>query len=252
MIDARLELRGLSRRFGSREAVREMSLCVRPGEVVGLLGPNGAGKSTTISLLTGFLTPSAGDVLWEGYPIFSHLARWRRQIGVVLEDLCLFEYLSISEHLLLVGQLAGLGALESARRTEELLAFFQLDEHAQTVAAQASAGTRKKLAFALGLIHSPRVLFLDEATNGIDTITVVRIKGLLGKLAAAGVAIIMSSHVLDSIEPIIGRCIIMNNGRVCVDAPLEKIKLAFGSLEEAYTRAILGPDKPQPELSWVR
>ena len=252
MTDAGLELRDLSRSFGSRAAVREMSLCVQPGEVVGLLGPNGAGKSTTIFLLTGFLTPTAGDILWEGSSIFPHLAQWRRQIGVVLEDLCLFEYLSVGEHLLLAGQLAGLSPREAKRRTEELLAFFQLEEHMQTVAAQASAGTRKKLAFALSLIHSPRVLLLDEATNGIDAITVGRIKGLLGKLASTGVAIIMSSHVLDSIEPIIERCIIMNKGRVSIDAPLAKLKSSYGSLEEAYTQTILGSDNPRPELSWVQ
>ncbi len=250
MEESHLELRGLCKSYGRREAVRELSLSVRPGEVVGLLGPNGAGKSTTIAMLTGFLTPTDGDILWDGRSIFSQLPQWRKQIGVVLEDLSLL-YLTVREHLLLVGQLAGFGLRETEKRTEELLTFFQLDEHAGTVAAEASHGTRKKLAFALALIHSPRVLLLDEATNGIDAVTVSRIKALLKKLASNGTAIILSSHVLDSIESIIGRCVILTNGRISLDTPLAEIRGSGRSLEEVYTTTLLGSDRVKPELSWV-
>jgi len=246
-----LQLQHLSKSYGRCEAVRDLSFCVRRGEIVGLLGPNGAGKSTTIAMLTGFLTPTTGDVRWEGHSIFSELPKWRRQIGVVLEDLCLFEYLSIREHLALIGRLGGLSSRQTEQRTEELLAFFQLDEQAETIAAQASAGTRKKLAFAIALIHAPSVLLLDEATNGIDAVTVSRIKSLLKTLSSSGVAVIMSSHVLDAVESVVERCIIINKGEICLDASVAGIKSSGATLEQAYTATILGPDRTEPVLSWV-
>lgn len=155
------------------------------------------------------------------------------------------------EHLRLVGQLAGLSPVETERRTDELLGFFQFDENADTVAAEASHGTRKKLAFALALIHSPRVLLLDEATNGIDAVTVSRLKILLKTLASRGVTVIMSSHVLDSAETVIQRCVIVDKGKIALDSSMADIGTSGKSLEEMYTAAILGPHGAAPELSWV-
>ena len=247
-----LELRDLTKSYGKRVAVRGLSLSFAPGSITGLLGPNGAGKSTTISMLTGLLTPSSGDILWEGRSIFTRLAEWRRAIGVVLEDLSLFEYLTTREQMRLTGVLAGLDAAETDRRSEELLSFFQLEAAENTVAAEASQGTRQKLAFALGLIHSPRLLLLDEAMNGIDAVTVSRLKTLLRRIAKAGVTVIMSSHVLDSIETIIDRCVIVDDGRVALDEHMEKIRATSASLESVYTETLHASGRTAPELSWVR
>ncbi len=246
-----LEIHHLCKRYGSRSAVSDLSLRVQPGEIVGLLGPNGAGKSTTIGILSGFLTPTSGDILWDGHSIFPRIAAWRRQIGVVLEELSLFEYRTVAEHLRLVGRLGGLGARETERRTGELLEFLQMTEHAGTVAAEASHGTRKKLALALCLLHSPRVLLLDEATNGIDAVTVSRVKALLRTLASRGVAILMSSHVLDAIEAIASRCVILREGKLALDQSVADIRQSGQSLEQVYTTAILGSEPAAPELSWV-
>jgi ABC-2 type transport system ATP-binding protein len=248
--NAYLELRNLSKSYGKREALKDVSLRIARGEIVGLLGPNGAGKSTAISLLTGLLTPTAGEILWEGRPLGQRTAEWRRGLGVVLEDLALFEYLSIREHLRFIGRLSGLDARETEGRARELLRFFQLEDASETIAAEASQGTRKKLAFALGLIHSPRVLLLDEALNGIDAVTVSRIKALLKRMAAAGVTIILSSHVLDSAETVIQRCLIVDKGRVALDCPMQSIRDQGRSLEEVYTATLLGRGEA-PELSWV-
>jgi ABC-2 type transport system ATP-binding protein len=246
-----LELRDLAKSYGKREAVRGLSLVFARGGITGLLGPNGAGKSTTIAMLTGLLSPSAGDILWEGRSVFTRLAEWRRSIGVVLEDLSLFEYLTVREHMRFTGRLAGLGAEETTRRTDELLVFFQMESAADTVAAEASQGTRQKLAFALSLIHSPRLLLLDEAMNGIDAVTVSRLKTLLRRLAAGGMTIIMSSHVLDSLEAIIDRCVIVNEGRIALDTDMETIHAAGAGLEATYTETVGGGARVQPELSWA-
>ena len=247
-----LQIRHLGTRYGRRGALRDVSLDLRRGEIVGLLGPNGAGKSTTIGMLSGFLTPTSGEILWEGRSIFADLAGWRRQIGVVLEDLALFDYLTVGEHLRLVGRLAGLGPGETGKRAAELLDFLQLQDHEETIAAEASHGTRKKLALALGLLHSPRVLLLDEATNGIDAVTVSRVKTLLRKLAERGVTILMSSHVLDALEAVVHRCVILDRGAVCLDRTLEELRGSGRSLEEVYTSTILGTARAESELSWVQ
>lgn len=249
MVTPCLEARGLVKQYGRREAVRGISFSVARGEVLGLLGPNGAGKSTTISMLTGLLSPTAGDILWEGASIFGRIAEWRRSIGVVLEDPSLFEYLTVAETLRFVGGLAGIDAPETEKRTGELLSFLDLEDHADTPAVEASHGTRRKLAFALGILHAPRVLLLDEALNGVDALTVGRIKRLLKRLAAGGAAIVISSHVLDAAETLIDRCIIVDKGRAALDTTMDEVRRSGGSLEEVYTAAIGG--RAEPPLSWA-
>jgi ABC-2 type transport system ATP-binding protein len=251
MAETHLRLTELTRSFGTLTAVRGISLDVARGEILGLLGPNGAGKSTTINILTGFLRPSSGDVLWEGRSIFAHMAQWRKAIGVVLEDLSLFEYLTVEEHLRLVGRLYGLSPAETGKRTGELLDFLRLGEFAGTVVREASHGTRKKLAFGLAVIHGPRFLFLDEALNGIDAIVVKDIKDLLRRMARGGVTIVLSSHILDSAETLIDRCLIIAGGAVALDEPLERITASGRSLEETYAKAVSGSAGTAVGLSWV-
>ena len=246
-----IELRELAKSYGRTEAVRGISLAIEAGEILGLLGPNGAGKSTTISMLAGLLTPTSGDILVDGASIFGRIGEWRKGIGVVLEELSLFEYLSVREHLSFLGRLYGLGPDETGRRADELLEFFQLTEFADTVAAEASHGTRKKLAFALALIHSPRILLLDEALNGIDAVVVRDIKDLLRRLAARGVAIVLSSHVLDAVEALVGRCVVINHGRIALDEPIGAIRASGRSLEEAYTQTVRGSGAAATVLSWA-
>ncbi len=246
-----LELKDLAKSYGNREAVRGISLSIPQGQIVGLLGPNGAGKSTTIAMLTGLLSPTSGEVQWEGRSIQDDLVRWRRSLGTVLEELSLFEHLTVREHLGLMGRLAGLDASQTDRRSEELLAFFQLGPFEDTLALEASQGTRKKLAFALGLIHGPRVLLLDEAFNGIDAITVRDLKRLIRELAATGVTVILSSHVLDSAETLIDRCVIVDQGKIVYDRPMETVRASGRSLEDLYSSVLFGETRASPVLSWV-
>jgi ABC-2 type transport system ATP-binding protein len=246
-----LELDGLAKSYGTREAVRGISLRIPQGQIVGLLGPNGAGKSTTMAMLTGLLTPTSGEIRWEGRSIHEDLAAWRRALGAVLEDLALFEHLAVREHLLLMGRLSGLSAAQTASRSEELLEFFQLLPFADTLALEASQGTRKKLAFALSLIHAPRVLLLDEAFNGIDAITVGDIKALIRRLAAAGITVILSSHVLDAAETLIQRCLIVDQGRIVHDQMIEELRATGRSLEQTYAAVLFGDGRTSPRLSWA-
>ncbi len=246
-----VELESLAKSYGRTEAVRGISLAVRSGEIVGLLGPNGAGKSTTISMLAGLLTPTSGDILLDGVSVLGRLPAWRRQVGVVLEDLALFEYLTVEEHLSLVGRLYGLSPAETARRAGELLEFFQLGPFAATVAREASQGTRKKLALALALIPSPRLLLLDEALNGIDAVVVRDIKGLLFRLAARGAVVVISSHVLDAVETLVSRSIIIADGLVARDDSIAAVRASGRTLEELYTATVRAGGQAAPELAWA-
>ncbi len=246
-----LELRGLSKDYGGTHAVAGISLSVPRGQILGLLGPNGAGKSTTMRMIAGLVTPTAGEILWEGEAIRGREAAWKRSLGVVLEQLSLFEHLTVREHFLLMGRLYGLTADGAARRAAELLDFLLLREFSDTVAGEASQGTRKKLAFGLALLHSPRTLLLDEAFNGIDAVVVKDLKDLLRSLARKGVTVILSSHVLDAAETLIDRCVILNHGKVERDEPMEAIRRGGRSLEEAYVQTVAGHGHAPRELSWA-
>jgi ABC-2 type transport system ATP-binding protein len=246
-----VQLRDLVKNYGRIKAVHGISLRIGSGEIVGLLGPNGAGKSTTISMLAGLLAPTSGDILLDGTSMLARMPEWRRRIGVVLEELALFEYLSVREHLTFLGRLYGLSPAETERRTGELLDFFQLGEFAQTIAAEASQGTRKKLAIALALIHSPRFLLLDEALNGVDAVVVRDLKELLRRLAARGAAIVLSSHVLDAVETLVNRCVIVVQGRIARDEPISAIRASGKPLEEIYTETVRGGGGRAPALSWA-
>jgi ABC-2 type transport system ATP-binding protein len=246
-----LELRGISKDYGQTHAVAGISLSVPRGEILGLLGPNGAGKSTTMRTMAGLSSPTSGEILWEGNPLAGREKEWKRSLGVVLEELSLFEHLTVREHLLLMGRLYGLGPDPAVARTDELLDFLQLEEFSDTVAGGASQGTRKKLAFGLALLHSPRTLLLDEAFNGIDAVVVKDLKDLLRGLAGRGVTIILSSHVLDAAETLIDRCVILNHGKIERNEPMERIRAAGRSLEQAYVETVRGHARPARELSWA-
>ena len=247
MADSFLSIVKLTKRYGDRTVLDGISCDIAKGEVVGLLGPNGAGKSTTMNIVAGFLKPTAGDVLLEGRSVLDGPQEWRSSLGVVLDDLALFEYLTVAEHLALVGQLYGLSRAETAKRADELVDFFSLTEATDTIAREASHGTRKKLALALSLMHGPRVLLLDESLNGIDAVTARDFKVLLRKMSQKGTTVLITSHMLDATQQMIDRCVMLNHGRIVLDSSLQEI----AGLEETYVKVICGPERRDPELSWV-
>jgi ABC-2 type transport system ATP-binding protein len=175
---------------------------------------------------------------------------WKRNTGIVLEELALFEYLSIRDNIIFTAELYGFKKPEAEKRTEEILEFFNLKDKRDTLIIESSHGMRKKTAFALSLIHNPKILFLDEAFTGIDAVTIKRIKGLLYSLKKKGALVFISSHILDSIEPIIDKCIIINNGSVILNTEISEICKQGKTLENVYTEIIAGKSVPGPVLSW--
>ena len=170
MSDA-IVVEGLSKVFRRQTAVDHISFRVERGRFFGFLGPNGAGKSTTIRMLTGLLRPTAGDALIEGVRLSEDLLGVKRRIGVLTEELPLYERLTGEEHLLFAARMYGLARSEARRRTEELLEFLSLADERGKLVVDYSQGMRKKLALACALVHGPSVLFLDEPLNGIDPVS---------------------------------------------------------------------------------
>ncbi len=248
---AAVRTEGLTRSFGKKLAVNGISLAVPPGSFFGFLGPNGAGKTTTLRMLTGLLPPSAGDAWVGGHSILSEPVAVKRRIGVVPDDLALFERLSFWEHVTLIGRVFDLSRAETEARGEDLLRLLDLWEERGTYVVDASHGMRKKLALAIALIHTPQVLFLDEPFEGIDPIAGKHIRALLARLAEGGVTIFLTSHILEIVERLADQVAIIAKGEIALQASLEDLRRSGRTLEDAFIEAVGAPTDETPELSWL-
>jgi ABC-2 type transport system ATP-binding protein len=229
-----IETTGLSRRFGDFVAVHNLNLYVPKGVIFGLLGPNGSGKSTTVKMLTGILKPSAGDALIDGSSILKSPLEIKQKLGVLPEDLALFDSLTIWEHLKLCGPVYGLSLSETDARAEQLLNYLDLWSDRHTFIEQSSFGMKKKCALAMALIHNPRVLFLDEPFEGIDPVASRSIKDLLILMSKKGITILITSHILEIVERLVTAFAVIVHGEMAVSQTMEETFQSGRSLEEIY------------------
>ena len=246
-------VRHLTKAFRKKVAVDDVSFEVPRGRFFGFLGPNGAGKSTTIKMLTGLLRPTAGEVEIEGRPLDKDLLGIKRIIGVLPEELPLYERLTGEEYLHFAGRMYGLGREETRGRTDELLQFLSLNEERGKLIVDYSQGMRKKVALAAALIHSPRVLFLDEPLNGIDPVSGRVVTDLLRRLASKGVTLFFTSHVLDVVERLCDEVVIIDHGRIVAQGTLDEIRAGAGrdaSLEDVFLK-LVSADLRREDLSWI-
>jgi ABC-2 type transport system ATP-binding protein len=228
----------LGRNYGSRMAVVDLNLTVEPGEILGFLGPNGAGKSTTVKMLTGLIRPSSGRACVAGFDIVEQTLEAKRRLGYVPEAAALYDGLTASEYLELLGCLHHLDRAVVTTRREELLALFDLRADRDRRLHEFSKGMRQKVLFAAALVHSPDVLFLDEPLDGLDANAAMVVKEVLRQLAAQGKTILFCSHILDVVERMCTRIVIIDRGRQIADGTAEAILRATGTstLEEAFAR----------------
>jgi len=235
--------------------VDHISFRVARGRFFGFLGPNGAGKSTTIKMLTGLLRPTEGEATIEGHPLEQELLAVKRVIGILPEELPLYERLTGEEYLHFAGRMYGLSPQETRRRTDELLAFLSLEEERGKLIVDYSQGMRKKTALAAALIHSPRVLFLDEPLNGIDPVSGRVVTDLLRRLAQKGVTMFFTSHVLDVAERLCDEVAIIDRGRLVAQGTLEQIRAQRevgqdATLEDVFLK-LVAADVRREDLSWI-
>lgn len=225
-----IEVVGVEKRFGSTTALAGVDLTVRPGELVGLLGHNGAGKSTLMKLLAGQLQPSAGTVRVGGVDVGADPGEARRRLGYVPEEPALWEYLSAREFLEFVVSVRGRGDVEAA------LAVTGLGADADRLVREYSQGMRRKTAIAAAVVARPPAVVLDEALNGLDPPSAVRVRDHLRELCAEGAAVLLSTHVLETVERLADRVVLMTRGRVVEDVRVAE--LGDGGLEALFRERI--------------
>jgi ABC-2 type transport system ATP-binding protein len=214
----------LVRRFGDFTAVENLSLRVERGRFFGFLGPNGAGKSTTIKMLTGLLQPTSGRIRVLGRDLEREPLEVKRRIGVVPEDLNLFERLTGAEMLSFTGRMYGLQKREIIERAAELLALMELEDEPKKLVVEYSHGMKKKLSLACALIHRPEILFLDEPFEGVDAIASRTLKDLLSRLTARGLTVFLTSHVLEIVERLCTDIAIIAQGRLVASGSLDELR----------------------------
>jgi ABC-2 type transport system ATP-binding protein len=241
-----ISCRHLTRRFGDFEAVRDLNLEVEMGAICAFLGPNGAGKSTTVKMMTGLLAPTSGEVRVCGLdPTAAGLAI-KRRIGVLPEDLGLFDDLTVEEHLLLTGDIYGVPRHETRARTTQLLHALSLEHGRRTFAAACSHGMRKKTAFAVALLPNPEVLFLDEPFEAVDPVTAKIMRDLLQSVARHGVTVFLTSHILSMVERIATQIVMIRKGEVVWNSTVAELPQ---SLEDHYFDLVETP--VVEELEWL-
>ena len=227
----------LSKHYGEKIAVDEVTFSVYPGEVFGFLGPNGAGKTTTIKMIVGLLLPSSGSVKVSGYDVVEQPLQAKAANGYVPDTPNLYAKLSGREFLRFVGDLYEMERAQVARRIEELLRLFNLEEAADDTIDSYSHGMQQKTALAAALMHDPRLLILDEPTVGLDPKSARLIKDILRQMADRGAAVFLSTHILEIAERMCDRIGIINQGKLIAVGTMEELReLGEGetSLEDIF------------------
>ncbi|HPO16099.1 MAG TPA: ABC transporter ATP-binding protein [Candidatus Hydrogenedentes bacterium] len=245
-----IETSGLSKVYEAVRAVDGIDLRVERGSFYGFLGPNGAGKSTTIKILTGITAPTSGRARILGLDLTRNPLQIKRRIGVVPEELCLFENLTAREYLTFVGRMYRLPRHVAWRRSEELLDLLDLSNTGKTLTLEFSHGMKKKLSLAASLIHDPELLFLDEPFEGIDALASRTIRAVLERLVERGATIFLTSHILEIVERLCSHVGIIHKGRLVKQGRLNELA-SGGSLEDLFVSAVGQPQEAAVGLSWL-
>ncbi len=245
-----IETYSLTKTYNGVAVVDGLCLRVARGCFYGFLGPNGAGKSTTIKMLTGIVAPTSGDARILGHDLRRNSAAIKKRIGVVPEELCLFENLTGLEYLTFIGRMYGLPRPVVLDRANELMDWMGLSTTGDTLILEYSHGMRKKVAFCAAMIHDPELLFLDEPFEGIDAVTSRAIRETLDRLVARGATIFLTSHILDVVERLCSHVSIIDKGKLLWDGTLSDLAGA-DRLDEAFLRLVGNNGVEKRELSWL-
>jgi ABC-2 type transport system ATP-binding protein len=244
-----LDVQALTKRFGETVAVDAIDLAVQAGSFYGIVGPNGAGKTTTLSMVTGLLRPDGGRVLVHGIDVWEEPGRAKRAIGVLPDALRLFDRLSGAQLLHYSGVLRGLDAATVRQRTADLVAAFGLEDATGRLVADYSAGMTKKIALAAAMIHSPRVLVLDEPFESVDPVSAANIVEILQRYVAAGGTVVLSSHGMDLIQRVCDHVAVIVGGRVLAAGTTDEVR-GSESLEERFV-ALAGGRRAAAGMEWL-
>lgn len=246
-----IEVESLRKEYGEFVAVDEVSLRIEPGEIFALLGPNGAGKSTTIGCMSGLLRPTAGKVRIFGDDVVADGVAARRRLGVVPQELALYEELSATENLNYWGAAYGLRGTQLKQRVRETLEFVALADRAKEPAKRFSGGMKRRLNFACGIVHRPRALLLDEPTVGVDPQSRVRLLDMVRQLAADGACVLYTTHYMEEAESLCQRLAIVDGGRVIAAGTIDELRAQVGGRDTVRLTGSFDPDAARRALALV-
>jgi ABC-2 type transport system ATP-binding protein len=239
-----LEVCGLSKSYSGLPAVSDISFTLSPYEVLGYLGPNGSGKSTTVNMLTGLLEPARGSILFCGRDTREDLAGYKKRLGYVPEEPHIYPYLSGREYLQLIGRLRQIPAKALEEKIDALLYLFALYPHRYSLISSYSKGMRQKVLISAALLHDPDLVIFDEPLSGLDVTTAMVFKNLVLALAAGGKMILYSSHVLDVVEKVCSKVIVLHRGRMVAYDSVEHLRtlMQMPSLEDIFAQLVFQDD----------
>ena len=243
-------IRGLTKFFGQMCAVNGLNLDIPAGSMYGFVGPNGAGKTTTLSMVTGLLTPDAGGVWVKGIDVWSNLATIKAKVGILPDRLRLFDRLSGQELLTYTGLLRGMDKATIAQRSTDLLNALGLADDAKKAVADYSAGMTKKIGLACAVLHAPDLLVLDEPFEAIDPVSARAISDILGGFVRDGGTVILSSHVMDTVQRLCDHVAIIAHGTLLAAGTVAEV--AGGVDLETRFIQLVGGGPDVGELSWLR
>ena len=241
---------GLAKRFDAKVAVAGVDLEVPAGSFFGLVGRNGAGKTTTLRMTTGLLRPDAGTAIVDGVDVWREPVDAKQRMGVLPEDLRLFDRLSGSELLAYTGELRSMDPAVIASRSRDLLAVLELREAAGTMVVDYSQGMRKKIGLAAALLHAPRVLFLDEPFESVDPVSARTIRSVLQRFTDGGGTVVFSSHVMDTVERLCDHVAVMHAGRLVAAGRLDQVR-GGRPLEDVFVELVGAGRDGAGGLSWL-
>ena len=218
-----IEVEGLRKQYGTFAALSGVSFRVAAGEIIGFLGPNGAGKSTTMKILTGYISPSAGQVRVAGYDVVAEPLEVRRRIGYLPEAAPIYEEMRVRDYLDFIGQVRGMAAAERARAIDRVVGECDIGDRLKQVIGTLSKGYRQRVGLAQALLHQPPILILDEPTSGLDPNQLLSIRDLIRRIGASR-TVILSTHIMQEVQATCDRVIILNRGQVVADALTESMQ----------------------------
>lgn len=246
-----ISIRNLKKSYGDKQVLKGINLEIYPGQVIGYIGPNGAGKSTTVKVLTGLISDFEGDVLMYNQSIKEDIVAIKSQIGYVPENAEIYEVLTPLEYLDFVGKLYGMEEDKIAERAMKLLTAFGIGGNADQRMDTFSKGMRQKVLLISGIIHNPKIIILDEPLSGLDANAVIMVKELIALLAKEGKTIFYCSHMMDVVEKVSDRILLIANGEIIADGSFEDLKAGGDETLERIFAKLTGKEESSREANDV-
>jgi len=243
-----IEVEQLRKQYGDFTAVHDVSFTARPGEIFGLLGPNGAGKTTTIGCISSLLAPTSGQIRVMGHDVVKDGIEARRSMGVVPQEIALYDDLSANENLSYWGGAQGLRGAPLRERIHEVLELTGLLDRAKEPIKRFSGGMKRRLNFACGIVHQPKVLLLDEPTVGVDPQSRVRLLELVRDQARAGACVLYTTHYMEEAETLCDRLAIVDHGNVIAQGTLKELRALLGERDVLRLTGTFHPEQVRKAL----